>query len=308
MLEQLVFISDDSMGYPVEEGTGLQAYDGHVTPFGNNATLRIAHAHDLYQTGEWSQWQRECFLAERIQPFKQVFRELYVLTEAEKLDGAISRRYAGHQIQPRQALALFGSRGWVTRPEEGVQRTFHKHKLAAFVTFLQGFFTPAEVEGLTIEGVVFVEPGKWWKPLPLADIPPILFAEVMRDMDLVVSVAHRGGVDPEATASTVDMRTALIRETCGLLNVENVDLQGNHALIEGKLGSYSVHLGSATVHRQPGGALCMVPVHAQHRGRIFLPFADDDPKTAEVISKVLLLARDDQIKDPTILEQIYAGG
>jgi len=65
-----------------------------------------------------------------------------------------------------------------------------------------------------------------------------------------------------------------------------------------------VHLGSAIVHRQPGGALCIVPVHGQHRGQFFLPFADDDPKTAEVVSKVLLLARDQEIKDPPILEQI----
>ncbi len=33
-------------------------------------------------------------------------------------------------------------------------------------------------------------------------------------------------------------------------------------------------------------------------------FADDDPKTAEVLSKILLFARDKEIKDPTILEQI----
>jgi hypothetical protein len=54
----------------------------------------------------------------------------------------------------------------------------------------------------------------------------------------------------------------------------------------------------------PGGALCIVAVHAQQRGRIFLPFADDDPRTAEVISKVMLLARDWEIQDPIILEQI----
>jgi hypothetical protein len=41
--------------------------------------------------------------------------------------------------------------------------------------------------------------------------------------------------------------------------------------------------------------------------RIFLPFADDDPKTAEVLSKVLLLARDEEIKDPTILKQLRSG-
>ena len=35
-----------------------------------------------------------------------------------------------------------------------------------------------------------------------------------------------------------------------------------------------------------------------------LPFADDDPKTAEIMSKVLLLARDREIKDPQILEQL----
>jgi hypothetical protein len=58
------------------------------------------------------------------------------------------------------------------------------------------------------------------------------------------------------------------------------------------------------IHRQPGGALFVVPVHSQYRGRLFLPFADDDPKSAEVLSKVLLLARDSDIKDPSILEQI----
>jgi hypothetical protein len=74
--------------------------------------------------------------------------------------------------------------------------------------------------------------------------------------------------------------------------------------IEVVLSASSVHLGSAVVHRQPGGLVCIVLVYTQHRGWIFLPFTVDDPRTAEVISKVLLLARDKGIKDPTILEQI----
>ena len=53
----------------------------------------------------------------------------------------------------------------------------------------------------------------------------------MRDLDLVVSVAHQGGVDPEASASTVEMRTALLRETLSLLKVDNVRLERNHALM-----------------------------------------------------------------------------
>jgi hypothetical protein len=50
--------------------------------------------------------------------------------------------------------------------------------------------------------------------------------------------------------------------------------------------------------------LNVLPVHSQHRGRIFLPFVDEDPKTAEVISKVILFAEDRKLKDPTILAQI----
>ncbi len=91
-----------------------------------------------------------------------------------------------------------------------------------------------------------------------------------------------------------------------MLGLSNVRIESSRALIQGKLSEYSVHLGSGTVHLLPGGALCIVPVHEQHRGRIFLPFADDDPKTAEIVSKTLLLARDSEIKDPLILSQVYA--
>lgn len=39
---------------------------------------------------------------------------------------------------------------------------------------------------------------------------------------------------------------------------------------------------------------------------MFLPFMDNNPRTAEVVSKVILLAKDDEIKAPIILQQIYA--
>jgi hypothetical protein len=68
-----------------------------------------------------------------------------------------------------------------------------------------------------------------------------------------------------------------------------------------------VHLGSAIARKIPGETLFIVAVQAQHRGRLFLPFADNDPRTAEVVSKVLLLARDKEIKDPSIISQIRGG-
>ncbi|MGV3723552.1 MAG: DUF5724 domain-containing protein [Actinomycetota bacterium] len=303
MLERLVLVGSDAAGYPAEGGASLRDHTGRAHSLPVDAVLRIAHPHDLFIGGEWSEWQRECFRSERVQPFKQLFRELYLLTDAERDAETLSHRYAGHQVQPRQALALFTSREWLNVPEEGVRRSYHEAGIVARVRFDVHFFTPAEVDGLTVDSVRFTRRGET-RAMPLTEVPPRLFSEAMRDLDLVVSVAHRSGVDPEATASTVETRGALVRELAHVLRLGNVSVQARHALIEGHFGEYNVHLGSGVVHRQPGGQLCIIPVQAQHRGRLFLPFADDDPRTAEVLSKVLLLARDQEIKDPGILEQL----
>jgi hypothetical protein len=319
LLQNLVFlrmgVERDEMGavlgYPqrLDDGTGtlllFQDYNGVTTAVDLAASdLRLAHPYDLLMSGTWHAWQHECFTTERIQPFKQVFRELYVTTKNEICigDETLSQRYSGHQVQRYQAFALLGQRGWIAHEAGVAYRTFPNEGITASVS-LESVFTPAAVRELVMGEVSFTQHGAW-KPLPLVSVPPRVFSEVMRDLDLVVSVACSGGLDPEATASTVEMRAALVRETCALLRLGNVSIKSAHALIEGTLGSYSVHLGSAVVHRQPGGALCIVPVHAQQRGRLFLPFADDDPKTAEVITKIVTLARDKEIKDPSILEQI----
>ena len=304
-LASLVFVGDGIAGYLAESGRALRDHTGGMHAVGDREELWLAHPVDLFERGDWSAWQRECFLAERVQPFKQLFRELYPITETER-GTERTRRYAGHQVGPRQALALLGGRGWVARPEEGVSRTFHEAGLTARLGFEEAFYTPADVEGLTLDEVVFTRKGEW-KALPLDTIPATLFSEAMRDLDLVVSVAHRGGVAPEATASTVEMRATLLRETCELLGLANVEVKASHAIIQGTLGQYSVHLGSAGVMLLPGTFLPIVAVHSQHRGRLFLPFADDDPRSAEVMSKVLMLARDREIKDPNILDWIRAG-
>ncbi|WP_022778167.1 DUF7737 domain-containing protein [Butyrivibrio sp. AE3009] len=145
---------------------------------------------------------------------------------------------------------------------------------------------------------------KTWEPIRIKDIPDIIFSEVMRDVDLAVSVAHAGGVDPETSHSTIEMRAALVEFTLPLFKLTNVTIEKNHAHIQGKYGNYSVHLGSGVVHKMGGSMINILPVHSQHRGKMFLPFADEDPKTSEIITKILFLAEDGKIKDPSILEQI----
>ncbi len=300
-LHKLVFISNEGHGF---YGNGqLTSAKGNVTTPAAEEAIRIAHCTDLYASGEWSDYQRYAFEKQLQQPFKQVFRELYLPLAEELQEKAVSRRYAGHQVQPSQTVALLKSRGWKVDYEEGLQKVFHKEGFVAKMYAQANWFTPAEVETPVLEEVIFHDL-KTYKNVAFEDIDPRIFSEVMRDIDLVVSVAHVGGVDPETSHSSIEMRTALLRETARLFKLENVTVSGTHAKIAGHLGEYSVHLGSAVIHQMPGRYLSILPVHSQQRGRLFLPFADDDPKSAELISKVLLLARDKDIQDPAILQQL----
>ncbi|PTA68342.1 DUF4132 domain-containing protein [Deinococcus arcticus] len=299
MLRSLLWVlNEDVVGWWSEEA--LQTPAG-AAPLSDHA-LRLAHPHDLFVGGQWPNFQQDIMTRGVAQPFKQAFREYYPLTSAEQ-GARRTARYDGHHVQPGKAAALFKARGWVAIPEEGVRKTWHAEGLSVWVDTSVGYGTPNEVEGAPLHAAYFLRPGSS-EPLLLAEVPPRVFSETMRDLDLVVSVAHVGGVDPEASQSTTEMRAALLRETLRLLKLGNVRLESDHALIEGHHARYTVHLGSGTVHRQPGGFLCIVPVHNGHQGRLFLPFADPDPKTAEVVSKVLLLAEDRKIQDPTILEQL----
>ena len=273
LLQQLVLVGDGSIGYPDAEGKELIDHAGARRPVKPDELLRIAHPHDLFAAGEWDKWQADCFRAERVQPFKQVFRELYVVTNQEAADGAASNRYASQQVNPTQAHALWGGRGWNTKDE--VTKTFHQLGIVAEMDFRYAYGTPAEVAGLTLDAIRFRRRGEW-RPMPLAEVPPVLFSEVMRDCDLVVSVAHVGGVDPEASASTVQMREALVRETCAVLKISNYEIKGTHILIAGKLAKYSLHLGSGgrpppagrlAVHHRRAGAVARPVVPAVRRRR-----------------------------------------
>lgn len=266
--------------------------------------LRIAHPLDLLTSGDWPDLQHAVMTRGRPQPFKQVFRELYVLNDNEQSEqGISSRRYIGHQLDSRRAAGLFMARGWVRDYGFGYGRTFHNEKITAFCNTSGGWGTAGEVEEAVTDDVRFAHVGSM-QAIPLSEVPPRVFSETMRDLDLVVSVAHVSGVDPQSSESSIELRRRVVEETCRLLGLRNVETDGHHVRIKGALGAYSVHLGSGIVHRIPGNTLFIIPVSAQHRGRVFLPFVDDDPRTAEIVSKVVMLAADDKIKDPTILSQL----
>ncbi|NJC27511.1 DUF4132 domain-containing protein [Neolewinella antarctica] len=264
--------------------------------------VRIAHPTDLYATVQWDLFQRYAFDEQLVQPFKQIFRELYLLTANEREEKYKSSRYQGNQIQVKKTIALLTGRGWTVDHDAGLQKVDYKRGVVASLYAMADWFSAAEIEAPTLEEVAF-RSRKNYKPVALDELDPILFSETMRDVDLVVSVANAGQVDPEASHSSMEMRAALARESARLFRLDNVEVKERHLIIKGMHGVYSVHLGSGMVSKN-GLQLGIIPVHSQHRGRIFLPFVDDDPKSAEIIAKMRLLAEDGRIQDPTVLAQL----
>lgn len=262
----------------------------------------VAHPYHLWKAGRWHEFQKICFEKEIRQPFKQIFRELYIKTDDE-MQQVKSERYAGNQINPKITVGTLKNRRWVADAEEGLQKVYYKENLIATIYALADWFSPSDIEAPTLEWVAFYD-RKTFKEKPISEIPDIIFSEVMRDVDLAVSVAHAGEIDPEMSHSTIEMRKAIAEFVIPMFKLKNVTFTDSHALIKGERGNYSVHLGSGVIHQEGGTMINVLPVHSQQRGRIFLPFVDDDPKTAEVLSKIIFFAEDQKIKDPYILEQL----
>ena len=300
LLSKLVLLNEKSSGFWKE--SGLVDVEGNSIEVEKSTNFKIAHPVHLHRQKVWSAYQKYAFDHELVQPFKQIFRELYLLTEDEKEKAIHSKRYEGHQIQVQKTVALLKTRGWRVDYDEGLHKVFHKEGYVARLYAMADWFSPSDVEAPTLEHVSF-ESLKDYRDIKLVEVDEVIFSEVMRDVDLVVSVAHVGGVDPEASHSTLEMRAVLAKESARLFKLDNIEVKERHIIIAGKLATYSVHLGSGMVSKD-GLSLSIIPVHSQHRGRLFLPFIDDDPKSAEIISKMKMLAEDDKIQDPTVLGQI----
>ena len=280
---------------------GLETLDG-VRQVKANEPLTIAHAQQLYADSTWSAWQHTVFNKKIVQPFKQIFREIYIPTPAEA-EQSESLRYSGYQIQVKQAAAALRSRGWSADYEGGLRKVFYRQGISVELYAKANWFTPADVEAPAIEYVSFSST-RSYKQLKIADIDPILYSEVMRDVDMTVSIAFVGGVDPETGNSTKELRAAIVKCTAELMKFNNVTVSDNFIHIKGTLADYTIHLGSGNVRQVGGVEIPIIPVHGQHRGKLYLPFMDEDPKTVEIVSKMVLLAEDNKLKDPTILKWI----
>ena len=211
--------------------------------------------------------------------------------------------FAGNQIQTKRTVGALKNRRWIADYEDGLQKIYYKDNIIASIYAEADWFSPGDIEAPTLEGVFFTD-RKTGALLKIEDVPDIIYSEIMRDVDLAVSVAHAGGVDPETSHSTVEMRRVILEFNLSLFGIRNVHFEKNHAFIDGTHGKYTVHLGSGVIHKIGGHQINVLAVGGGKKSKLFLPFIDEDPKTAEIMTKVLTFAEDSKIKDPYIMDQI----
>lgn len=278
----------------------LELVDGEQRgPIGEQ--LRLAHGLDLLAADKLAHWQQQIVKAQMVQPFKQVFRELYVPTPAELDTETYSNRFAGHTVNGATAYRLLQGRGWSSF-EGSAYKRFPEARCQAEWNFPDVRHYLAEDEAVTCDQLRFHRGNEL---LAIAEVPPLAFSEAMRDADLVVSVANIDDEGAYWSAEASRHRMQIVQEVARALGLKGLRFEDNFVHFTGKLASYRIHLGSGVIHIMPGSYLCIVPApEAKSGGKFYLPFADTDRKTSEIISKLLLLLNDHKIKDETILAQI----
>ncbi|MEO8403432.1 MAG: DUF4132 domain-containing protein [Chitinophagaceae bacterium] len=273
------------------------------------------------------------------QPLKQAFREVYLLTDAEVNTRTYSNRMAAHILRQHQFNSLAKARGWryslMGSFDNGTDNgtaslLLVKHSLRA-----EYWISEVNADGamnntgiwnyVSTDQVRFINTDTN-ESVDLIYIHPLVFSEVMRDVDLFVGVSSVGN-DPgwrdggglpayrdywtsysfgelsEVAKNRKEVLTNLIPR----LKIKNIaTIKDKFLVVKGKLRTYKIHIGSTNILMEPNDQyLCIVPDRnsKDHTENLYLPF-EGDSGLSVIISKAFLLAEDDKIKDSTIISQI----
>lgn len=320
----LIWYFDEKETAIVLDGKWVNA-SGENVDIGSSEKVQLWHPiySDVALVEEWRAFFME---RELLQPFKQAYREIYVLTDAERNTGNYSNRFAAHILKQYQLAALAKARLW----DYSLQGNFDgfnvptKHIKS---TGMKAEFWMNQIDGhLSHSGLsefMATDQVRFYKDneqLDLETVNAIVFSELMRDVDLFVGVSSLGNnpnwQDGEHAdywlsysfgdlSATAISRKSVLESILPKLKIgKKCRLENKFLIVEGSIRTYKIHLGSSNIMMEPNDEyLCIVPDAGKMHSKVFLPF-DGDRTLSVILSKAFLLAADDKIKDQTILTQI----
>lgn len=308
-------------------------HEGRPLKIAPSAQVALWHPidHDVSTVLAWRQALMDWGVT---QPFKQAYREIYLLTDAERETRTYSNRFAGHILRQHQFNAIRVPLDW----QYSFMGNWDSYDAVPTLEVPQAdvriewWFQPIAEHEIGVNGALLyvgtdqVRFYRGQKQLDLSTIPPLVFSEVMRDVDLFVGVCSIGtdptwGDHPDRQAdlaaywqhfsfgdlSTMakTRREALERLLPRLKIADRCTLTDRFLVVRGDLRTYKIHLGSSNILMASNDQyLCIVPNRSARGDRhIVLPF-EGDQTLAVILSKALMLAADQKIDDPSILRQI----
>jgi hypothetical protein len=321
---RLIWQFDDTAAVP-HDGKLIAATGRPINP-GKNANVSLWHPIDADPKTVVA-WRNRLDDLKITQPFKQAHREIYILTDAERRTGTYSNRFAAHILRQHQFAALCSQRGW----DYHVQGDFDSCstptlRIPAHGLTAEFYAEPIRGEKTQREIFLYLSSDQVRFGRSLKEVPPVIFSEIMRDVDLFVGVASVMN-DPTWRAtgpqSHLDYwnqwsfgalsenaktrRLVLERLLPRLAHTSQFSLKDKWLIVRGSLRTYKIHLGSGNILMEPNDQyLCIVADRAPASKvpqRLFLPF-EGDTTLSLILSKALLLANDAKINDQTILRQI----
>ena len=309
-----------------------------ITSISPDALISLWHPAlaSLEETRDW----REFMLQNKfVQPLKQAYREVYLLTDAEINTRVYSNRMAAHILKQHQFNSLAKARGWkyslLGAYDNGIMNQSASIRLPEYDLTAEFWINEVTADDafndtgiwlyVATDQVRFIDT-RTSAVTELINIPRIVLSEVMRDVDLFVGVASVGN-DPawrdsgglpayrdywqsysfgDLTELAKTRKTILERLLPKLKIAKVAEIKDKFLVVNGKLRTYKIHLGSTNILMEPNDQyLCIVPDRSQATGteNIFLPFEGDNGLSI-ILSKAVLLADDEKITDKTITRQI----
>ncbi len=302
--------------------------DGRLAPLGggepalpDEAEARLWHVLDCAELERLLVWRDHLEAQQVQQPFKQVWREVY-----RPRDPAASAddRYSGHIVKQHPLRNLCQQRGWqyaiqgywdsqnyptLRLPRWGLSVTLEADALAhqddgnyifAYLVIGAVRFHRADADAVDDQ------------PLPLGEVPPLVFSEVLRDVDLFVGVSTvaneprfdaagikedwrrywGGAVFGELLPIAETRREVLARVLPRTILRERARLEDRWLVVGAGAGEHRIHLGTAQVRRE--GSEDPVPVEADREARaragsVFLPF-EGDAMLTNILAKAFVLS------------------
>lgn len=255
--------------------------------------VTAAHPVTLHQDGLLAHWQAEIVRRRLRQPVGQAFRELYQPTPDENIGR--STRFADRTVRGTTAAQALAARGWTIHDgdaEHHATRPAGEH-VAALRCTMNGFWGAGDV--VLAEMRFFAGDTE----VHGSDVPPVVFSEVMRDLDHAVT-AGSDYCSAARTQNRVDLLAALIND----LGLTRVELDGDTAIVHGSRAVYRLHLGTGSVHTGAGQQPCKLPYYFGERPHrlLFEPVVEQDRQTVHMLNRVL--AADEKITDRHLLERL----